>query len=141
MGRKHDDTLTGASSGSVLRGGKGDDILTATGGPSALQGGAGDDLLQNNGGGRTSFYGDVGDDTMIAGLGAIDRFEFRAGHGNDHVVGFGAEDVLLFRGISAQDVSLTDTVEGVLVGYSAGDTALLAGLTVSELTEGQIVFI
>lgn len=127
-----DDTITGANAvigedgrgfrfgarwgDDLLTGSRGDDTLEGGPGRDTIEGGAGDDLISANG----ASY-----DPREPGDGDVDTLIFRAGHGDDTVVGFDRDlDVLQLSGT----YTTTETADGTLFGSSAGDSVLLSGV-------------
>lgn len=107
-----DDILIGTSGNDTLEGGPGKDTIT---------GGAGNDLISANG----EYY-----NLNTVGDGDADTLVFRAGHGQDTVIGFDQGIDTLDLGSSAYTIS--DTTNGTLL--TAGqDSILLYGIHSFEL--------
>ena len=132
-GSEHDDRLSSASSGSILRGRGGDDTLMGRGGSDILMGGDDDDIL-DGGGGTDLLHGDAGDDRLIGGIGTFD-----GGQGIDVLdfigsalavsVDLGSGAIAFSDGGSARAVAIERVVgsafDDVLVAHDA--RALLSG--------------
>lgn len=153
------DKLGGGSEGDVLSGGKGADLLS--GGPGmdhlhgeegndtlyggadadALMGGPGDDHL-DEGPGHSSIDGEEGNDTLVGGMGP-DAFIVRPGSGDDVVRDFtagpGVGDHIALQDIRWEDLAVSDTEEGVRIGWNSG-SVLLEGVWKSELSQDDFMF-
>ena len=117
------DTLIASSGNDVIFGGTGHDNITA---------GAGDDTI----------YGGEHNDVLTGGSGA-DSFVFSGTFGTDTVTDFElGVDVLDLSGTNLQFADLTITQSGVdaLVDTGNGNTILLQGIQVANLTENDFVF-
>lgn len=137
------DTLDGGDGNDKIFGGTGDDSVTGGSGNDTLYGGEDNDEV-DGGAGDDSIYGGTGDDTLTGGTGA-DRFSFGAGHGDDVITDFSAEDDLLVLAntvtdfTSAADVQAAATaatsggLAGVLINTGGGDSVFLVGLSVGDL--------
>ncbi|MEL6914369.1 MAG: matrixin family metalloprotease [Pseudomonadota bacterium] len=102
-----DDFIKGGTRVDELHGGFGNDRIFANSFDDFLAGGRGNDFL-NGGGGDDTLDGGQGNDTMKGG-GGSDTFVFRAGDGNDRLIGFdGAEDVLQIEAARLGGKSLGD---------------------------------
>ncbi len=90
-----DDTIEGTGGLDYIGGGLGNDTLFGVGGSDALSGGKGNDKLYG-GDGTDWLTGGQGNDTLKGGAGA-DIFSFDAsdGKGNDKILDFSSEDVLV----------------------------------------------
>ncbi len=150
-----DDTLYGGAWGdNTLHGGDGDDTLDGGGhGDTTLNGGDGDDTLYG-GHGDDTLNGGAGDDTLYGGSGS-DIYVFRAGDGNDIIIGFRDEDepVPIFGvsdadkihilGVSGGFEALDIRHEGAntIIGYGGdGDTITLLNPAVGLLEASDFIF-
>ena len=153
FGGKGNDTLRGLEAGSRLHGAGGDDIVLGRSGDDVLaggngndtvQGGAGDDILNGNRGDDT-LIGGTGDDFLIGSTGA-DTFVFSAGDGDDTIRDFRANDVLDLSETSADFANVeevlasgTETADGLLIDLGEGDSLLLQGLQLTDLTSDNFI--
>lgn len=125
-GSAFSDLLIGAnSSDNHLKGGEGNDSLYGLNGADRLNGGTGNDLLSGGDG--------------------ADTFEYQLGEGADTVSDFNAaEDTLAFYGldpnVTAQDIlnMASDQSGDVLIDLGNGSTLTLTGVSVSDLSTGNI---
>ena len=121
MGSAHDDTLTGAASGTatLFGGGGGDTLLAGGDGDHNLHGGDGGDALTGLGG-DDDLYGNAGNDTLAGGAGD-DRFY--GGPGADSMDGGDGNDTAVYyRDVAAAAVTV-NLATGVGSGSDAqGDT-------------------
>jgi len=86
IGSSHADDLRGDGGANRIEGGGGNDVIYGNDGHDVLLGQAGDDMLFG-GAGDDTLVGGRGNDTLNGGPGA-DVFEFRAGDGNNVIVGW-----------------------------------------------------
>ncbi len=147
-----DDTLHGRGGDDTLHGGDGDDTLDSGGfGDSTLNGGDGDDTLYG-GHGDDTLNGGAGDDTLLGSWGS-DIYVFRAGDGNDIIIGFRDVDDLMFGvsdadkihilGVSGGFEALDIRHEGAntIIGYGGdGDTITLLNPAVGLLEASDFIF-
>lgn len=103
----------------------------------ALRGDAGDNLLRGREG-RDTLDGGAGDDVLVGGEG-VDRFVFGPGSGADRIRDFGAHsdrDVIdasaLLKG--GAEAALSQTVHGVTIAFSTGESIFLEKLTLADLS-------
>lgn len=153
FGGKGDDTLRALEAGSRLNGAGGDDLIVGRGGNDLLAGGndndtilggAGNDLMNGNRGDDT-LIGGAGDDTMRGSAGS-DTFVFAAGSDDDEIVDFRSNDLLDLTATvtdfdTLDDVlaAATETTDGLLIDLGDGDSVLLAGASLSSLTEDNLL--
>lgn len=122
------DTLDGGGGNDNIRGGGGNDLLLGGTGHDTLRGDTGDDVLFG-GAGNDVLRGGSGADTLSGGAGRdVFRFEYDSYYGGD---ANGGQDVILdFRtgidqidlrayGIKAEDVTMTDTPDGMVLSFEA----------------------
>ena len=153
FGGKGNDTLSGLEAGSRLHGAGGDDIVSGRTGDDVLAGGNGNDIVQG-GAGDDVLNGNRGDDTLIGGTGddfligstGADTFVFSAGDGDDTIRDFRGNDVLdlsatstSFENVEELLASANETVDGLLIDLGEGDSVLLQGVRLSDLTADNIV--
>lgn len=124
--------------GSTLSGTAGADSLTGTGEEDVLRGNAGADTLD----------GGAGPDTLTGGAGS-DTFVFRAGQGRDVVTDFVAQgadhDVLaissdLYASWTELLVQSRQSGAGVILSKAGQDVIVLQNVTLSSLTQDDVVF-
>ncbi len=170
-GHDGDDTLSGGAGKDFLYGGTGDDRLWGEDGTDRLHGGDGHDTLYGGDGhdtldgdlGDDTLYGDDGDDTLTGGSGddtlhgswGSDIYVFRAGDGNDTVIGFGNAngfglrsgvsnaDKIHILGVSGGFEALDIRHEGAntIIGYGVdGDTITLLNPAVGLLEASDFIF-
>ena len=92
--------------------------------------------------GNDTLIGDAGNDTLIGGGGA-DTFQFVATNqsGADRIEDFETGlDLLHFTGVFENDLSQSNTANGLLIEWSNG-SVLLNGLTDTSLTDDDFVFV
>ncbi len=113
-GSGHADTLLGDDGVNMIRGGAGDDVIRSRGGNDILEGHAGADL----------FVFGAGDD--------LDRI-----HNFDITL-----DMIRLEGAvgSYDELSITDFQGDAAVGYAPGDTILLLGVDVADVTDDLFQF-
>ncbi|MEL6201909.1 MAG: hypothetical protein AAFR39_06070 [Pseudomonadota bacterium] len=144
-GNSGNDTLSGGSGEDILNGGSGsdvafggyeDDLLIGGAGNDTLDGGADNDLLFGDSGndelvggvGRDTLNGGLGNDVLTGGEGA-DLFGFEVSFGHDTISDFDITiDVLNFTG-GVFEVAVSETLDGILLSSSLGDTVLLESVT------------
>lgn len=117
------------------------DRLTGDAGANRLDGAAGNDTVVG-GGGADTLIGGEGDDGLVGGRGA-DEFRFAAHSGHDLVVDFTHADVLAFAAdvfVDAADVLAHAAQSGadVLIGAPSGDSVVLRGWTLADLTQADV---
>lgn len=129
------DLLIGGNSHDQLYGGEDDDTLIGGNGRDHLEGGAGDDILD---GGR-------GDDTLQGDAGS-DQFVIKSNFGDDVITDFEAGiDEIYFDGagfadFAAVSAAMTDTTGGVLIDDGTGNSILLQGLLITDLSSADFAF-
>jgi Ca2+-binding RTX toxin-like protein len=101
------DILYGADGSDILAGGDGDDQLSAGSGDDVLDGGAGNDVLEA-GYGSNVLAGGAGDDILQGGYGD-DSYLFDASSGSDEIVEMGGANRIVFSGVSADQLWLTQS--------------------------------
>jgi Ca2+-binding RTX toxin-like protein len=110
-------------------------VITGNAGNNLIDGGAGNDTIDGGG----------GNDTLIGGAGA-DHFVFARGDGQDIVTDFGLNgehdvlDISSFLSAGLQP-TLTETVAGVTVSFTTGDSILLQGQHIATLHPTAIGFV
>ncbi|MFZ5618859.1 MAG: hypothetical protein ACOZAA_16210 [Pseudomonadota bacterium] len=125
------DTLTGGTDGDTLLGGAGYDILQGDAGDDSLDGGDLNDII----------FGNAGDDTVVFSIGGdIDTLrDFTAGAATEDVirlVGFGAAFDSFVEVLAAASDNGVDTT----IAFGGGDTLILKGIIVSELSADDFTF-
>ena len=129
------DNLQGSNSSDQLFGGDDDDLLFGANGSDLLEGGGGDDIID---GGR-------GDDTLEGGAG-MDQFIFNNNFGDDIIIDFEVGiDIIAFAGAGFADfnavvAAMSDTTNGVLIDDGYGDTIVLQGLVITDLSSADFTF-
>ena len=120
------DYLWGDENNDLLDGGKGNDTLWAVKEHDTMFGGLGDDFLS----------GDLGDDFLIGGSGN-DRFLLGADSGMDTILDFepGKDAIALSRGLTASQLSITETNNNTLIRLTATGQILATLNNVSGLTQ------
>lgn len=136
------DNLTGHDGINLLLGEGGADVLSGQGGDDDLAGGGGADTL-DGGDGADRLEGGGGNDSLTGGAGS-DGFVFEVNGGDDVVTDFvSGEDVLIFRGLSRDDLTIeTDPSNGAntRIAFSGG-TVTLMGVTASAVAETDLAFV
>jgi Ca2+-binding RTX toxin-like protein len=127
---------------SSLKGGADADTLTAHAGGDWLFGLEGNDHLIG-GKGNDVFVGGAGNDLMAAG-GGSDTFLFSGGFGHDRVVGYQADDQLVFLGVQGVKPNDDYRAHATTVGQDTvltfgGDSVTLVGVGLESLAGGGIV--
>ena len=148
FGEAGDDFLKGGSRRDTLNGGSGDDMLNGNSFDDTLNGGAGHDTLRA-GGENDRLEGGSGNDVLKGG-GGSDVFVFAMGHDMDRIDDFDPERDRLLLSLSltngADNPSLILTnfadqqADGVQFDFGGGDTILLAGLSLTGLSEAITLF-
>jgi Ca2+-binding RTX toxin-like protein len=119
VGKGGNDDLTGLTK-SIVFGGSGNDILRVFGGQATLYGGKDNDtLLGNVGAGSNVLFGDLGNDSLVGGLG-------------DTLYGGAGKDTLLagvksFVSAGADNDSLVSASQATLYGGKGDDTLVGSG--------------
>ncbi|KQT15222.1 hypothetical protein ASG57_32600 [Bradyrhizobium sp. Leaf396] len=136
------DALYGGNGENDLRGGDGNDQLFGGKDADMLMGGNGSDRL-SAGAGHDMLDGGPGDDILDGGPGA-DAFVVTPTSGNDVIVGGftpgpGAFDHIAFEDILPNQVSVNDTLQGVLVSWGSG-SILLEGIQKDQLAQDDFMF-
>ncbi|MBO6503999.1 MAG: FG-GAP repeat protein [Kordiimonadaceae bacterium] len=135
-GSAFNDRLVGDSADNHLIGGDGNDVLIGALGNDTLLGGNGNDTLD----------GREDDDALTGGDGA-DVFIFGGASGNDVISDFdGTEDTLDLSGAASDFSSLSEvqaastvTSSGLVLDLGGGDSVVLLGVALSDLTEDNVV--
>ena len=158
------DVIRGGRGSDEIAGEGGNDKLFGNGGGDLMQGGRGKDKM-NGGGGGDDLFGDAGRDTL-KGRSGSDLLD--GGDGNDLLIGGGGGDTFVFSGgddrvrdfdtsrsgevIDLSDVAAftgfsdvmanhaSDEAEGVMIRDLTGNSMLLEGLTMSELSADDFLF-
>jgi serralysin len=161
FGRGGSDRFDGGAGDDVIQGDKGDDLLSGGDGSDWIDGGDGADRLMGglmadmlNGGkgndhldagaGHDMLEGAEGNDRLIGGAGA-DAFIVDRTSGNDVVLDFtagpGSFDHVAFLDISADELIIIDTAEGVKIAWDGGeDSILLKGVFKDDLVQDDFMF-
>ncbi|WP_286831661.1 MULTISPECIES: calcium-binding protein [Kordiimonas] len=149
-----DDTLDGDFSHNTFYGGAGDDVIKAGSGSDLIFGGAGNDIITTSYG-FDSIWGGAGDDQIDLGPSdevTIDHLWFSTGHGNDVITGFNGEDDILHLGGTEAEFTTVTAVKGasqetsvggqsgILIDTGGGNSIFVEGLTIADLTAGNIAF-
>jgi|GEM_PF-1067312 len=141
FGDQGSDLLVGGAGGDRLAGGMGADNLYGGTDPDALMGGAGNDFL-DEGAGHGDLDGGAGDDTLVGGKGA-DAFMISAMSGHDVIKDFtagpGMFDHLAIMDLNWNDLSFSDTVQGVKISWQGG-SVLLEGVAKHDLAQDDFMF-
>jgi len=154
-GKTGADTLDGGDGNDVIFGGSENDVVTGGSGNDEIYGGGGDDMVTGGTGGDT-LYGGAGDDTITGGGGddtlrggdGADVFVFSGSGGDDQIDGFTTgEDVLDsgdtttdFTDLASVQAAASDTADGLLIDLGGGDSLLLTGLAVADLSGIDILY-
>lgn len=140
-GQDGTDLLTGGLGADRLVGGAGADRLFGGDGADMLMGGDGNDFL-DEGAGHGDLEGGKGNDILVGGQGP-DAFGFEKGSGDDVIRDFtagpGMFDHLALRGLTWEDLSISDTNAGVRVSWEGG-SVLLEGVAKSQLAQDDFMF-
>lgn len=147
-GNGGNDTIDSFGGNDIAVGGFGSDVITLGAGNDIVYGNQGNDLI-NAGDGNNLIFGGMGDDVILAGSGndiiyageggnsltgggGADRYMFDLNGGAAVIYGFSrAEgDILDFGGQRRTVISRGD--EDVLIGFGAGSTIHLAGVSTSS---------
>lgn len=132
------DLLFGNAGADLLDGGEDRDKLFGGAGQDTLSGGAGDDLLVSGAGGG-DLTGGAGRDLLFAGSGA-DVFYFHTGSDFDRLRGFDAtEDRLVFDGLQASDVTITERGNQTVLTWGADDRLVIRGW-IADVDAGPLPF-
>jgi len=140
------DTLEGGGGHDVIDGGEGDDLLTGGSKRDNLMGGSGADTI-DGGTGQDTLTGGAGDD-ILAGGAHKDTFVFASGSGNDQITDFHLGLDVLDLSKSSTDFSdlasviavSTETAGGLLIDLGGGDSVLLVGIGINDLSSDNINF-
>jgi Ca2+-binding RTX toxin-like protein len=125
------DTLWGGNGDDILNGDDGDDVLNGGNGNDILNGGAGNDTL-NGGAGYDILIGGAGNDILKGGDWHKDRYEFKAGHGQDVIYDqeyehSGYKDKrndVVFKGASLADAQFTRSGNDLVIRAYGSDDSL-----------------
>ncbi|SOD98720.1 hypothetical protein [Caenispirillum bisanense] len=130
-----DTPVEGTADDDLLQGDVADNLIHGGAGNDTLEGGAGIDLL--NGG--------AGDDTLTGGEG-VDVFSFDSGSGNDTVTDFvvGTDVLMIGAGYGFVDAAgvltaAADTDVGVVITLAEGETVILQGVSLADLTAESLL--
>ncbi|HEY9552840.1 calcium-binding protein [Allosphingosinicella sp.] len=151
-GRQGNDVIQGDAGNDVLRGDDGSDWIDGGDGndrlsgglmADALHGGRGRDYL-DAGAGHDMLEGAEGNDIYVGGTGA-DAFIVDRNSGDDVVLDFtagpGSFDHVALLDISADELIINDTDEGVLIAWDGGeDSILLKGVFKNDLVQDDFMF-
>lgn len=150
-GGQGNDTLIGSSGADLVLGKTGDDSLIAGREDDTLEGDSGQDTLQagkgndslDGGADNDRLFGSLGDDEMTGGTGD-DLFVIHADSGNDTITDFtSGEDRIDVKKLditTLSDLGLTDTDDGLLVKFSAGNSVTLTGVLVADISAADFAF-
>lgn len=144
FGQQGNDTLYGGLGDDTLWGGAGNDELAGGGDNDRLFGGFGDDTLYG-GAGNDTLNGTEGDD-RLTGLTGRDAFIFSQGSDTATDFTIGEDRVVLRAAVGIADFAdlasshLTDTGAGVLVTDESGNSLLLEGVALADLSASDFVF-
>ena len=154
-----DDIIGGGAGDDSIDGGADDDLVFASAGDDFINGGSGGDELFN-GSGNDTVIGGSGDDTLWAGAdndtltggGGSDTFVFGAESGDDLITDFDVDaDTLnlsftvagfadLAAVTAAASLVTVNGVTGVSIDLGGGQSVLLEGLALDDLTSINFVF-
>jgi len=138
------DVLLGGDGSDTLFGGAGDDQLTGGDVADRMSGGEGNDTLIG-GEGDDTFAGGAGNDSFTGGTGR-DLFEIKPS-GNDRISDFeagptgdilGFQSVPGFADLAAVLVAATDDGTDTTIDLGGGNTLVLEGVTVSEISADNV---
>lgn len=122
------------NAGDDFSGDGGSDVLNGRGGDDWLDGGADSDRI-SGGSGDDTLIGGKGDDILFGGTG-VDVFQYNPKEvGIDRIVGYGAGDVMEFVGITAANVTATQSGNDVEVKIGTWATVI-----VEQTQLGNLVF-
>ncbi|MBR0061566.1 MAG: hypothetical protein IJP68_08810, partial [Selenomonadaceae bacterium] len=110
---------------STISGGKGNDSIRSYGANVALNGGAGNDYIESNSWSDVTINGGTGNDLISLGGGfdGNNLIRYKAGDGNDSIVGFGSASTLSISGgsystqVSGNDVIVKVGTEKIRLKY------------------------
>ncbi|VAW86661.1 Alkaline phosphatase, partial [hydrothermal vent metagenome] len=145
-GSSGNDIIVGGAGGDVLNGDRGDDLVYGGVGDDRLLGFFGDDILVGGAGGdrlighvgNDILIGGTGDDYLTGGGGALDRYVFSSGDGQDTIYNFTSGDKVVV------DIAGITDFASVLTGASqVGDDTVLDfgngdGITLSNFLLGDL---
>ncbi|MFC4346974.1 reprolysin-like metallopeptidase [Kordiimonas lipolytica] len=154
-GKTGADTLDGGDGDDVIFGGSENDVVSGGGGNDEIYGGGGNDVV-TGGTGVDTLYGGTGDDTLTGGGGddilrggdGADVFVFSGSGGDDQIDGFTiGEDILDlgdtttdFTNLASVQAAASETADGLLIDLGGGDSLLLTGLSVADLSGIDILY-
>lgn len=153
-GEGGNDTIYGGTGFDSLTGGNGDDWLIGEDGKDTLMGGAGADTLE--GGlwndvlrgedGADRLIGGVGNDTLDGGTaaGEVDVFVFDLDDGWDMVENFqnGVDKIEFLSGaVTFASLTMSTATDGVQIFYDTGDSFVLKGMTLAQMTVDDFIFV
>jgi Ca2+-binding RTX toxin-like protein len=148
-GNSGNDLLSGAGGNDYLNGKQGNDVLSGDGGNDKVHGDSGNDLLSggvgadtlSGGSGSDTLNGGQGDDFMCGDAGA-DVFVFSESDGKDTIKGFDVdEDRIELTDVKPENVTWEETNVGLSLHYGSGDTILLNGLSMDDLSSIDLVYL
>jgi Ca2+-binding RTX toxin-like protein len=128
-GRGGNDAIDGGDGGDVIYGDAETLYGRSQGGDDELHGGAGNDVLWGDG------Y------LAEQSSGGVDRFVFEGDFGQDRVMDFrGADDgdQILFKGLTADDITISSAEGDTVITTTGGDQVILVG--VDQVHPGDILF-
>lgn len=154
-GQEGDDTIDGGDGDDQIFGGAGNDSLNGSDGIDELFGGSGNDVV-GGGSGSDTLYGGAGDDTLTGGEGddtlrpggGDDVLVFASGSGDDVVSGFSVTDDTLdlsetttnFTTRTSVENASSETDTGLLIDLGGGDSVLLLGLGLNDISSMSFEF-
>ncbi|WP_298965654.1 cadherin-like domain-containing protein [uncultured Roseibium sp.] len=139
-----DDNIAAGAGDDFVLGGDGADTLSGGAGADMLQGGAGDDVLEG-GADNDVLTGGAGNDLLTGGTGQDVFAPSRDSLGTDTItdfeVGIDRIDLSAIGAfISLEQLELSQTANGAQIDFLYGQTIVLEGIDVSQLTDAQFVF-
>ncbi|WP_172684858.1 calcium-binding protein [Phaeobacter sp. 11ANDIMAR09] len=143
LGNSGSNTLLGMAGNDHINGRQGNDSIHGGAGIDKLHGGTGSDEL-SGGAGADTISGEQGADLILGGRendllygGAdADTFEFRNGDGQDVIGDFDVTtDVIHLVGVSADELTWHNGINGISLSYGQEDEVLFSGLTQDAASE------
>lgn len=131
FGNSGNDFIYGNQGQDLLYGNQNNDLMFGGQGNDQLFGGQGDDLIEGNLG-QDILIGNLGNDDLIGGSDA-DIFVFSPGGGSDTVWDF--QDELDQIQVHETGVNLSQVDSDTLITLDSGDTILVVGISVEEVSD------